>query len=156
MTIQWPLNPVVRLEWDVLNGVCLVQCPDSKVHGANLGPVGPRWAPCWPHDPFYQGGYLKHTQIAKFMGPTWGPPGSCWPQMGPMNLVIRAAAWNPLIHSSLHSPINTDCRSFRLYFLAHSHRSTASRKCEMNHSTAVVDHNKILWPRKTKGKYENW
>ena len=22
------------------------------------------------------------TQIAKFMGPTWGPPGSCWPQMG--------------------------------------------------------------------------
>ena len=24
------------------------------------------------------------TQIARFMGPTWGPPGSCWPQMGPM------------------------------------------------------------------------
>ena len=23
-------------------------------------------------------------QIAKFMGPTWGPPGSCRPQMGPM------------------------------------------------------------------------
>ena len=26
----------------------------------------------------------KHTQIAKFMGPIWGPPGSCRPQMGPM------------------------------------------------------------------------
>ena len=25
-----------------------------------------------------------NTQIAKFMGPTWGPPGSCRPQMGPM------------------------------------------------------------------------
>ena len=24
------------------------------------------------------------TQIAKFMGPTWGPPGTCRPQMGPM------------------------------------------------------------------------
>ena len=24
------------------------------------------------------------SQIAKFMGPTWGPPGSCQPQMGPM------------------------------------------------------------------------
>ena len=24
------------------------------------------------------------TQIAKFMGPTWGPPGSYWPQMGPI------------------------------------------------------------------------
>ena len=24
------------------------------------------------------------AQVAKFMGPTWGPPGSCRPQMGPM------------------------------------------------------------------------
>ena len=24
------------------------------------------------------------SQIAKFMGPTWGPPGACRPQMGPM------------------------------------------------------------------------
>ena len=24
------------------------------------------------------------AQIAKFMGPTWGPPGSCRPQMGPI------------------------------------------------------------------------
>ena len=24
------------------------------------------------------------TQIAKFMGPTWGPPGSCRPPMGPI------------------------------------------------------------------------
>ena len=37
------------------------------------------------------GGILYHpwaigkiAQIAKFMGPTWGPPGSCRPQMGPM------------------------------------------------------------------------
>ena len=24
-------------------------------HGANLGPIGPRWAPCWPHEPCYLG-----------------------------------------------------------------------------------------------------
>ena len=24
------------------------------------------------------------SQIANFIGPTWGPPGSCWPQMGPI------------------------------------------------------------------------
>ena len=24
------------------------------------------------------------SQIANFMGPMWGPPGSCRPQMGPM------------------------------------------------------------------------
>ena len=28
--------------------------------------------------------YGIFTQIAKFMGPTWGPPGSCRPQMGSM------------------------------------------------------------------------
>ena len=33
--------------------------------------------------------FARLTQIAKFMGPTWGPPGSCRPQMGPMNLAIR-------------------------------------------------------------------
>ena len=27
---------------------------------------------------------LWTSQIAKFMGPTWGTPGSCRPQMGPM------------------------------------------------------------------------
>ena len=33
------------------------------------------------------------AQIARFMGPTWGPPGSCQPpdgpHVGPMNLAIR-------------------------------------------------------------------
>ena len=24
-------------------------------HAAHLGPLGPRWAPCWPHEPYYQG-----------------------------------------------------------------------------------------------------
>ena len=28
--------------------------------------------------------FHKTTRIAKFMGPTWGPPGSCRPQMGPV------------------------------------------------------------------------
>ena len=30
------------------------------------------------------GDLFPTSQIAKFMGPTWGPPGSCRPQMGPM------------------------------------------------------------------------
>ena len=24
-------------------------------HGAHLGPTGSRWAPCWPHEPYYLG-----------------------------------------------------------------------------------------------------
>ena len=30
-------------------------------HGAHLGPVGPRWVPCWPHEPCYQGRLLETT-----------------------------------------------------------------------------------------------
>ena len=39
---------------------------------------------------------VKQTQIAKFVGPTWGPPESCWPQMGPM-----LAPWTLLSGKSL-------------------------------------------------------
>ena len=28
--------------------------------------------------------FFLWSQVAKFMGPTWGPPGSCRPQVGPM------------------------------------------------------------------------
>ena len=40
------------------------------------------------------------TQMARFMGPTWGPSGSCWPQMG-----LMLASWTLL--SGNGSPINS-------------------------------------------------
>ena len=39
---------------------------------------------------------LSHT--TKFMGPTWGPPGSCRPQMGPMNFAIRGVRSQRALH----------------------------------------------------------
>ena len=36
----------------------------------------------WKHNIVYSSN--KATKIAKFMGPTWCPPGSCRPQIGPM------------------------------------------------------------------------
>ena len=30
-------------------------------HGAHLGPIGPRWAPCWPQEPYYQETTMKGT-----------------------------------------------------------------------------------------------
>ena len=33
--------------------------PDSKIHGASMGPTGPRWAPCWPYELCYLGVLLK-------------------------------------------------------------------------------------------------
>ena len=37
--------------------------PDSKVHGAHLGPVGPRCAPCWPHEPCCLGSYNQVPNV---------------------------------------------------------------------------------------------
>ena len=34
------------------------------LHGAHLGPTGPRWAPCWPHEPCYQGCINPSTHIS--------------------------------------------------------------------------------------------
>ena len=34
------------------------------------------------------------SQIARFTWPTWSPPGSCRPQVGPMNLAIRVHSTN--------------------------------------------------------------
>ena len=38
--------------------LCRWYIPDNSSwgkHGAHLGPVGPSWAPCWPHEPCCQG-----------------------------------------------------------------------------------------------------
>ena len=44
-------------------------------------------------------------QIAKFMGPTWGPPGSCRPQMGPM-----LVPWTLLAGATLAIPWDSMAR----------------------------------------------
>ena len=33
---------------------------DSKVHEANMGPTGPRWAQCWPCEPCYLGAHWSY------------------------------------------------------------------------------------------------
>ena len=63
--------------------------PDSKSswgqHGTHLGPVGPRWAPCWPYEPCYQGCFgasyiidslwhkdARHmAQVSQITGASW-------------------------------------------------------------------------------------
>ena len=55
------------------------------------------------------------SKIVKFMGQTLGPPGSCWPQMGPM-----LALWTLLSGISCHSgclEITTYIAVVRLYVL---------------------------------------
>ena len=72
--------------------------------------------------------YNSTTQIAKFMGPAWGPPGSCRPQrgprVGPINLAIRACiisirsicdAWRMIIWAPILKMRYFDSKSIFLY-----------------------------------------
>ena len=71
MGIFTPIEFVVYIPIDAnfrqLMGVALVRVMGYPVYGIK---------------PFFEA--MMTSQIAKFMGPTWGPPGSCRPQMGPM------------------------------------------------------------------------
>ena len=47
---------IERQPWICLTLRCRCRKQSSwGQYGAHLGPVGPRWAPCWPHEPYYQG-----------------------------------------------------------------------------------------------------
>ena len=43
---------ILQILGDVFTWPCryMFVYQDSKVHGANMGPTGPRWAPCWPQE----------------------------------------------------------------------------------------------------------
>ena len=75
---QW--HPIMLTEglyrymWTVL-GVCTQPCNIAihasgnttliarswRQHGAHLGPTGPRWAPCWPHELCHLGNERKYS-----------------------------------------------------------------------------------------------
>ena len=45
--------------------------------------------------------HCQTAQIAKFMGPTWGPPGSCRPQMDPMlapSTLLSGGIWAMVVY----------------------------------------------------------
>ena len=45
------------------------------------------------------------SEIAKFMGPTWSPPGCCRPKMGPMNLAVRVYIGMALENKTMEPPV---------------------------------------------------
>ena len=66
---------------------------------------------------------LLPAQITKFMGPTWGPPGSCRPQMGPMlapwTLLSGWFCYQLIANQVTRQPHLRDpsiCTSYCLYF----------------------------------------
>ena len=50
------------------------------------------------------------AQIAKFLRPTWGPPGSCRPQIGPILTPAMSRAIRRITDGCLYSALNDVCR----------------------------------------------
>ena len=61
----------------------LLRNGDLKCDGININRHTPTIPDCFPN--------VRLTLKARFMGPTWGPPGSCRPQVGPIS-----ASWTLL------------------------------------------------------------
>ena len=38
-----------------------------------LGTTGPRWSPCWPHEPCYQGGRIESSETRTVRDPRMFP-----------------------------------------------------------------------------------
>ena len=53
----------------------------------------------------------RYPQIARLMGPTWGPPGSCRPQMGPMFALwtLLSGSISQRLSSVAHCPDSVCC-----------------------------------------------
>ena len=74
----------------------------------------------------------KETQIAKFMGPTWVPPGSCRPQMGPI--------WAPWPQGNYQGPLTYRKGSPFVADVFHLRRPESSNlQCLRGEHCAVVE-----------------
>ena len=54
-----------------------------------MGPVGPRWALCWPHEPYCQGSFSPSDQ-----GTATGRKKSMWSIWNRANTVVLSDVWN--------------------------------------------------------------
>ena len=79
MVENWGFSP-----WGPLPGLLSWYPIFKSSHWTHLKIVNQRWSmDPWSTNELQRLDY-RTARIAKFMGPTWGPPGSCRPQMGPM------------------------------------------------------------------------
>ena len=88
---------------------------DNQRNRDKLGIV--RWRVMWQ---------TMVTQIAKFIGPTWGPPGSNRPQMGPM-----LAPWTLLSRHIWLCGINGFLSPLSMYWKYISHRMVQNSKMQI-------------------------
>ena len=101
----------IGCDYSLLNSLfklATTKCQGFTILAVCRGSIGHRWIP------LIKVQLCGKPQIAKFMGPTWGSPGSCRPQVGPMKLVIRVfvTSWHLYLQNHqvvLQAVPNQDC-----------------------------------------------
>ena len=102
------------------------------------------------------------TQIAKFMGPTWGPPGSCRPQVGlmlaPWTLLSGnwIYPWSVAVASTilwLHHAMSRGSKSFAVVLIRRPHKRSDKMTAPMTDPPPVVQTDHCLSPH---SQYENF
>ena len=80
------LMPDITRTWATMLFVLHEELPVPLVLRNRSGNIFifPKMNSLWQRLKFHSFWTLITSQIARFMWPTWGPPRSCWPQVGPM------------------------------------------------------------------------
>ena len=86
---------------------------------------------------------LIQPQKARFMGPTWGPPGSCRPHVGPMNLAIGEVINSNGIGINLQKKSSLSS----VYFAPHPYLQVCHlQPCIINDDVMACKHSPHYWP----------
>ena len=88
---------------------------------------------------------LRTSQIARFIGSTWGPPGSCWPQVGPMLspwILLSGVRMN-----MRHAFKNITSTSNKHQFLINLNIGTCNIHTQLHNS---------LWPSDAIWRHRSW
>ena len=78
-------------------------------HGTHLGPVDPRWASCWPHEPCYQGTFVSSKSNLRYE-----------------IVIVTKAAWIVKFYAKgrLQVLIMIYCNTKRLYWIIALHKTS--------------------------------
>ena len=93
--------------------------------------------------------WCQPSQIARFMGPTWGPPRSCRPQMGPIAML---APWTLL--SGLQHPMGHEHNQNQEFIMLTTLSSLAVSEFVQTHHKKLCTLNPLA-PGRSKCDFKN-
>ena len=130
----------------------------SGQYGAHLGPVGPRWAPCWPHEPCYHGCSLytyflvlrpnarhKRERWSRTMQWIWGRMLKTWTTWLPRLLLLPGVGgyYNRACCPGGH---NWGCYPSTLPWASYQIRKIAGCACARNAGNIFPSHSGLAIP----------